>query len=73
MDASTASAPPSVQMQLAAMESRLTNLEEAMSNSVLSSLDRMEARLAVVEGMVVALGASLARVSRERDDRARPY
>ena len=60
-------------MQLAAMQSRLTNLDEVMSNRVLPLVDRLEARLNTVELMVSALGATLARVNRERDERARPY
>ena len=61
-------------MQLAAMQGRITNLEDVMSNRVLPAVDILEARIQTVERMVVALGATLARVSREREEeRARPY
>ena len=80
MDAA-APPPPSVQMQLAVLDSRLKNLEEVMSNRVIPSLDRLEVRLTTMERMMVAMGATVAGQARHRSqehqefpqERARPY
>lgn len=81
MDASTASAasaPPSVQMQLASLDNRLRRLEEAMNNFFITSLDLLEIRVATQERMIVTMGTEIARQARdtpavEGQDRARPY